>query len=152
MSKLNFINERPEFEKDPRWQEAGDRYMIKLFRDYIFHQVNEMGVPVVDMGHVMTCINKVSSGVVVLRARPSYYYYYSWMLVWMKTSCSLLETTKRPSSLLTRSSNHASLLPLTRSTQRCRIQPPHRSIIPQQQCIKKDKVHLILIFYILYIL
>ncbi|OAD08015.1 hypothetical protein MUCCIDRAFT_134844, partial [Mucor lusitanicus CBS 277.49] len=63
MSKLNFINERPEFEKDPRWQEAGDRYMIKLFRDYIFHQVNEMGVPVVDMGHVMTCINKLDAGV-----------------------------------------------------------------------------------------
>lgn len=60
LSKLNFINERPEFEKDPRWQESGDRYMIQLFRDYIFHQVNEMGVPVVDMGHVVSCINKVS--------------------------------------------------------------------------------------------
>lgn len=63
MSKLNFINERPEFEKDPRWQEAGDRYMIKLFRDYIFHQVDEMGVPVVDMGHVIACINKLDAGV-----------------------------------------------------------------------------------------
>ncbi|GAN02516.1 poly(A)-specific ribonuclease [Mucor ambiguus] len=62
MSKLNFINERPEFEKDPRWQETGDRYMIKLFRDYIFHQVNEMGVPVVDMGHVIACINKLDTG------------------------------------------------------------------------------------------
>lgn len=59
LSKLNFINERPEFEKDPRWMETGDRYMIKLFRDYIFHQVNEMGVPVVDMGHVISCLNKV---------------------------------------------------------------------------------------------
>ncbi|KAK4515274.1 uncharacterized protein ATC70_002884 [Mucor velutinosus] len=63
MSKLNFINERPEFEKDPRWQESGDRYMIKLFRDYIFHQVNEMGVPVVDMGHVISCMNKLDAGV-----------------------------------------------------------------------------------------
>ncbi|KAL9560211.1 hypothetical protein MBANPS3_000063 [Mucor bainieri] len=62
MSKLNFINERPEFEKDPRWQETGDRYMIKLFRDYIFHQVNEMGVPAVDMGHVIACINKLDAG------------------------------------------------------------------------------------------
>ncbi|KAL7316596.1 PAB-dependent poly(A)-specific ribonuclease subunit 3 [Mucor circinelloides] len=62
MSKLNFINERPEFEKDPRWSETGDRYMIKLFRDYIFHQMNEMGVPVVDMGHVVSCINKLDAG------------------------------------------------------------------------------------------
>lgn len=34
--------------------------MIKLFRDYVFHQVNEMGVPVVDMAHVTSCLNKVS--------------------------------------------------------------------------------------------
>ncbi|CEP17331.1 hypothetical protein [Parasitella parasitica] len=45
MSKLNFIDERPEFEKDARWSETGDRYIIKLFRDYIFHRVNEIGVP-----------------------------------------------------------------------------------------------------------
>ncbi|KAI8644265.1 hypothetical protein BD408DRAFT_441906 [Parasitella parasitica] len=63
MSKLNFINERPEFEKDARWSETGDRYMIKLFRDYIFHQVNEIGVPLVDMGHVVSCLNKLDTGV-----------------------------------------------------------------------------------------
>lgn len=59
LSKLGFINERPEFEQDPRWSETGDRYMIKLFRDYMFHQVNEMGVPVTDMSHIITCLNKV---------------------------------------------------------------------------------------------
>lgn len=59
MSKLGFIDERPEFDTDPKWSETGERYMIKLFRDYMFHQVNEMGIPVVDMAHVVTCLNKV---------------------------------------------------------------------------------------------
>ncbi|KAI8988053.1 hypothetical protein BDF20DRAFT_853589 [Mycotypha africana] len=59
LSKLDFINERPEYGKDPRWSETGDRHMIKLFRDYIFHQVNEVGAPMTDMTHVITCLNKV---------------------------------------------------------------------------------------------
>ncbi|GAA5812655.1 hypothetical protein MFLAVUS_006112 [Mucor flavus] len=63
LSKLGFINERPEFDQDPRWSETGDRYMIKLFRDYMFHQVNEMGVPVTDMSHIITCLNKLDVGV-----------------------------------------------------------------------------------------
>ena len=32
--KLGFINERPEFGMDERWSETGDRYILKLFRDY----------------------------------------------------------------------------------------------------------------------
>ena len=36
--KLGFINERPEHRRDDRWSETGDRYMLKLFRDYVFHQ------------------------------------------------------------------------------------------------------------------
>ncbi|KAL0091718.1 hypothetical protein J3Q64DRAFT_1846468 [Phycomyces blakesleeanus] len=63
MSKLGFVNERPEFDDDPRWAETGDRYLIKLFRDYVFHQVNNNGVPVVDMAHVLTCLNKLDAGV-----------------------------------------------------------------------------------------
>lgn len=27
------------FEMDPTWAETGDRYLLKLFRDYVFHQV-----------------------------------------------------------------------------------------------------------------
>eukprot|EP01043_Picozoa_sp_COSAG02_P025315 COSAG02_NODE_1418_length_12720_cov_20.079629_3_plen_54_part_00 len=38
MVKLGFINERPEHNRDERWSETGDRYMLKLFRDYVFHQ------------------------------------------------------------------------------------------------------------------
>lgn len=60
MSKMGFINERPEFDMDPSWSETGDRYLIKLFRDYVFHQVDENGQPVVDMVHVLTCLNKVT--------------------------------------------------------------------------------------------
>ena len=80
LCKLGFINERPEwvaaflslvyqahcsyfyyrFARDPRWSETGDRYIIKLFRDFVFHQVDENGNPVVNLGHVLTCLNKVS--------------------------------------------------------------------------------------------
>jgi len=60
MMKFGFINERPEFDMDPAWSETGDRYIIKLFRDYVFHQVDEAGLPVLDVAHVLTCLNKVS--------------------------------------------------------------------------------------------
>ncbi|KAI9317774.1 hypothetical protein BX666DRAFT_1940653 [Dichotomocladium elegans] len=63
LAKLGFINERPEFDMDPSWSETGDRYIIKLFRDYVFHQVDENGAPVVDMVHVLTCLNKLDAGV-----------------------------------------------------------------------------------------
>ena len=45
---------------EPRWSEMGDRYVIKLFRDYVFHQVDEDGNPLIDLGHVVSCLNKVS--------------------------------------------------------------------------------------------
>lgn len=60
LCKFGFINERPEFALDPKWSETGDRYIIKLFRDYVFHQVNQHGKPVVNLSHVLTCLNKVS--------------------------------------------------------------------------------------------
>jgi len=85
LTKFGFINERPEcvppplslsaplvtpslmtwsarrFDHDPRWAETGDRYLIKLFRDYVFHQVDETGRPVTDLSHVLTALNKVRS-------------------------------------------------------------------------------------------
>jgi PAB-dependent poly(A)-specific ribonuclease subunit 3 len=63
MAKLNFINERPEFEHDPTWSENGERYFLKLFRDYVFHQVDAQNHPVVDLGHVLTCLNKLDAGI-----------------------------------------------------------------------------------------
>ncbi|EJD04948.1 uncharacterized protein FOMMEDRAFT_18642 [Fomitiporia mediterranea MF3/22] len=62
LCKFGFINERPEFDRDPRWSETGDRYIIKLFRDYVFHSVDESGNPVVNLGHVLTNLNKLDAG------------------------------------------------------------------------------------------
>ncbi|KAK4052283.1 PAB-dependent poly(A)-specific ribonuclease subunit 3 [Microbotryomycetes sp. JL221] len=63
LAKFGFINERPEFDHDPRWAETGDRYLIKLFRDFVFHQVDENGRPVTDLSHVITCLNKLDAGI-----------------------------------------------------------------------------------------
>lgn len=62
LCKFGFINERPEFARDSRWSETGDRYIIKLFRDYVFHQVDENGNPLLNMGHVLTCLSKLDAG------------------------------------------------------------------------------------------
>ena len=63
MTKLNFINERPEYEQDQQWSEYGERYYLKLFRDYVFHQVDAHGNPVLDLHHVLSCVNKLDVGV-----------------------------------------------------------------------------------------
>lgn len=62
LTKLGFINERPEYEHDRQWSENGERYFLKLFRDYVFHQVDAQNAPVVDLGHVLTCLNKLDAG------------------------------------------------------------------------------------------
>ena len=62
MAKLNFINERPEFDHDRQWSENGERYYLKMFRDFVFHQVDAQNRPVVDLGHVLTCLNKLDAG------------------------------------------------------------------------------------------
>jgi PAB-dependent poly(A)-specific ribonuclease subunit 3 len=62
LTKLNFINERPEHEHDRQWSENGERFFLKIFRDYVFHQVDASGDPVVDLGHVLTCLNKLDAG------------------------------------------------------------------------------------------
>jgi len=60
--KLGFVNERPEYAMDPSWSETGDRYLLKLLRDYIFHQVDENGTPSLDMGHVVESLNRLDIG------------------------------------------------------------------------------------------
>eukprot|EP00299_Pterocystis_sp_00344_P013588 c6675_g1_i1.p1 GENE.c6675_g1_i1~~c6675_g1_i1.p1 ORF type:complete len:268 (-),score=50.10 c6675_g1_i1:118-921(-) len=62
LMRLGFINERPSFEMDPNWSETGDRYLLKLFRDYVFHQEDEDGKPVIDYAHVISCLNKLDVG------------------------------------------------------------------------------------------
>lgn len=48
---------------DSTWAETGDRYLLKLFRDYVFHQVSETGDPVINMAHVISCLNKLDVGI-----------------------------------------------------------------------------------------
>ncbi|XP_015795746.1 PAN2-PAN3 deadenylation complex subunit pan3 [Tetranychus urticae] len=62
LCKLGTINERPEYRMDPQWSETGDRYLLKLFRDYLFHQVSEDGHPWIDMGHIVSTLNKLDAG------------------------------------------------------------------------------------------
>ncbi|RDA90774.1 hypothetical protein CP533_3609 [Ophiocordyceps camponoti-saundersi (nom. inval.)] len=62
MMKLGAINERYEFDGDRAWSENGERYMLKLFRDYVFHQVDANGRPVLDMGHMIRCLNRLDAG------------------------------------------------------------------------------------------
>jgi len=61
--KLGCINERPEGDMDSQWSETGDRYLLKLFRDFVFHQTSEDGAPVLDWGHMIEALNKLDAGV-----------------------------------------------------------------------------------------
>lgn len=47
---------------DHNWSETGERYVIKLFRDYVFHSQDEDGQPVLDPLHVLDCLNKLDAG------------------------------------------------------------------------------------------
>ena len=38
-----------------------DQKVLKLFRDYIFHQAREDGSPVLDLGHIITSLNKLDA-------------------------------------------------------------------------------------------
>jgi len=63
LTKLCTVVDRAELNGDFGWAEYGDRYMLKLFRDYIFHQIMEDGRPWLDMAHVIACLNKLDAGV-----------------------------------------------------------------------------------------
>lgn len=41
------------------WLLISDRYILKLFRDYVFHSMGVDGKPVLDLSHVLTSLNKV---------------------------------------------------------------------------------------------
>jgi PAB-dependent poly(A)-specific ribonuclease subunit 3 len=57
LCKLGCINERPEHKMDPQWSETGDRYLVKLFRDYLMYQVSEEGRPLLDLSHIVSSLN-----------------------------------------------------------------------------------------------
>ncbi|KAI8848988.1 hypothetical protein BC829DRAFT_393090 [Chytridium lagenaria] len=58
LSKMNLSGERPEYDADDAWSELGQFYPLKLFRNYVFHQVDDMGNPVLDLGYILQCLNK----------------------------------------------------------------------------------------------
>lgn len=59
---LGFVNERADAGVEPQWSETGDRYMLKLFRDYVFHRVDDDGNPILDMAHVTECLSRLDVG------------------------------------------------------------------------------------------
>lgn len=67
LSKFGLVTERPEYEKDPAWSEGGERYPIKLFRDYLFHhpsqETDSNGKTVISMGHMLKTLNKLDAGI-----------------------------------------------------------------------------------------
>lgn len=77
LAKMNVILERPDTGSTPiattnlallnqpsaSWSETNERYYLKLFRDFVFHQVDHEGRPVLDLGHIITCLNKLDAGI-----------------------------------------------------------------------------------------
>lgn len=62
ISKLNIVLDRQDMNGELQWTETGDRYMLKLFRDYVFHQVTPTGQPWIDLSHIVQCLNKFDTG------------------------------------------------------------------------------------------
>ncbi|CAN0174931.1 unnamed protein product [Ectocarpus sp. 12 AP-2014] len=60
--KLGTLNERPDQGGVGEWSETGERYILKLFRDYLFHQVDADGEPVMDFGHVYQSLSLLDAG------------------------------------------------------------------------------------------
>ncbi|OBA23623.1 hypothetical protein METBIDRAFT_64594 [Metschnikowia bicuspidata var. bicuspidata NRRL YB-4993] len=59
LAKINVVLDRPENEGDA----IGSTFVIKLFRDYLFHTVDESGKPAVDLSKILVNLNKLDVGV-----------------------------------------------------------------------------------------
>jgi PAB-dependent poly(A)-specific ribonuclease subunit 3 len=60
LTKLSFVSQQ-ESNVDVE-QMNQDLEIISLFKDYLFHQLNENGTQIVDYGHVIDCLNKLDAG------------------------------------------------------------------------------------------
>lgn len=60
--KLATVCERNELGAESQWSETEGRYLLKLFRDFVFHQVDHSGAPWLDISHIVTCMNKLDVG------------------------------------------------------------------------------------------
>lgn len=63
MCKLNCVYGRMESRIDVNWSESGTKFPITLFYDYVFHQVDTSGKNILDLTHVLRCLNKLDAGV-----------------------------------------------------------------------------------------
>lgn len=59
LTKISMLCERPEYDYAT---EHHPRFILPIFRDYVFHQVDSNGRPVLDLAHVISCLNKVDVG------------------------------------------------------------------------------------------
>ena len=59
--KFGFVSERPDL-SGQSWSETGDRYLLTLFRDLLFHSMHTTEVPNIDWGHVIHNLNKLDAG------------------------------------------------------------------------------------------
>ncbi|KAF7457520.1 Ser/Thr protein kinase [Cryptosporidium felis] len=62
LTKINTIADRTQLNAIHKWNETGDRYICKLFREYLFQQTDSQGRPVIDMGHILDSLAKVDVG------------------------------------------------------------------------------------------
>lgn len=62
LMKLSYITDRPDDKGSYSWSDTGDRYILRLFRDYVFHQKDDEGRPVLDNGHVLDALAKLDVG------------------------------------------------------------------------------------------
>lgn len=74
LMKMLTILERGDIGGTQAWSETGDRYQLKLFRDYVFHRVDADGKPNLSIGHMLNCMAKLDAGTdesVVLTSRDN---------------------------------------------------------------------------------
>lgn len=62
LCKINAVLDRPEHVLDPSWFETGERYMLKLFRNFLFHKIDELNMPWIDLPHIIQSLNKLDVG------------------------------------------------------------------------------------------
>ena len=61
MFKLSVVNERGDSCGVHSWSETGERLLLKLFRDYVFHQVDSDGKARLDTNHYLSCLSKLDA-------------------------------------------------------------------------------------------
>lgn len=57
LTKINFIMDMGDA------LENGPHYIIKLFREFVFNEVSEVGKPTLNLSRVLTCLNKLDAGI-----------------------------------------------------------------------------------------